>query len=107
MAVRQIEDNREMVDPLARPFESIESSQEFMVVLEEAIQGAISEVTADMENAKSEQQDRRVEALHLALFKMGQLSMHVHKSRRVLNDLRVIRRLLLSERAGRGTTAAS
>ena len=41
---------------------------------------------------------RRVEALNLAHYKMSQLSSHMHKSRRALNDLRTIRRLLFAER---------
>jgi hypothetical protein len=36
--------------------------------------------------------------LNLALFKLTQLATQMHKSRRALNDLRSIRRLLFTER---------
>jgi division protein CdvB (Snf7/Vps24/ESCRT-III family) len=39
-----------------------------------------------------------VEALGVALLKMNQLSTHMQKSRRILNDLRTLRRLLFQER---------
>ena len=37
-------------------------------------------------------------ALNLALYKLTQLATNMHKSRRALNDLRSIRRLLFTER---------
>jgi hypothetical protein len=82
-----------------RPFESIESAHEFIVLLEESIQEAMSDVRNHLEEAGANQDRRRCDALRLALFKMNQLSTHMDKSRRVLNDLRTIRRLLFGERA--------
>ncbi|MGD1096763.1 MAG: hypothetical protein ABSB35_32820 [Bryobacteraceae bacterium] len=43
----------------------------------------------------------RVRALNLALCKLTQLATQMDKSRRALNDLRSIRRLLLTERRHR------
>jgi hypothetical protein len=77
------------------PFASIESAHEFMVLLEKSIGEAIEEVRDDLAEANTAQRERRAEALSLAVYKMDQLSMHVKKSRRILNDLRTIRRLLL------------
>ena len=37
------------------------------------------------------------EAVRLALYKISQLETHTHKSRRILNDLRLLRTLLLRE----------
>jgi hypothetical protein len=82
-----------------RPFDSIESAHEFIVLLEGSIEDAIREVTQYAKNAAANNDNRREQALDLALYKMGQLSSHMHKSRRVLNDLRTIRRLLFHERA--------
>ena len=83
----------------ARPFDSIESAHEFIVLLEGSIEDAIREVKQYAQSAAANNDDRREQALDLALYKMGQLSTHMHKSRRILNDLRTIRRLLFHERA--------
>jgi hypothetical protein len=80
-----------------RPFDSIESAHEFIVLLEGSIEDAIRDVTLHAQNATSKD-DRREQALSLALYKMGQLNSHMRKSRRLLNDLRTIRRLLFHER---------
>jgi hypothetical protein len=85
---------------LSRPFESIESAHEFIVLLEESIREAIDDVQGHLQAARADNDGRRVEALSLALFKMSHLSIHMHKSRRALNDLRTIRRLLFGERGG-------
>jgi hypothetical protein len=82
----------------ARPFESIESAHEFIALLEDSIQDAMRDVTHHAHAATENNDDRRAQALTLALYKMGQLTSHVHKSRRILNDLRTIRRLLFNER---------
>lgn len=82
----------------ARPFDSIESAHEFVDLLEESIEDAVLEVKDYIQTAKSEGDERRAEALTLAMYKMSQLSSHMHKSRRILNDLRTIRRLLFQER---------
>ena len=42
--------------------------------------------------------ERRVQALQLVALNLNKLSSHVTKSRRILNDLRTLRRLLLEER---------
>jgi hypothetical protein len=43
---------------------------------------------------------RRQEALRLVLFKLEKLEQQVKNARRLLNDLRTLRRLLLEERTG-------
>jgi len=96
-----------MADQLSRPFESIESAQEFMELLDETIDEARQELERDLARAKTERQPRQVEALDLAIYKLTQLSTHTKKSRRILNDLRTIRRLLISEGVGSAATTAS
>jgi hypothetical protein len=83
----------------SRPFDSIESAHEFVDLLEESIEEAVLEVKEHIETAKAVKDERRAEALTLAIYKMSQLSVHMHKSRRLLNDLRTIRRLLFQERS--------
>lgn len=88
------------------PFDSIESAHEFVALLEESIEDAVVEVKEHIQTAKTAQDERRAEALTLAVYKMSQLSVHMHKSRRILNDLRTIRRLLFQERGvGDGSSA--
>ena len=89
-----------MRNDLERPFDSIESALEFMTLLEAVVSEASDEVREKLDAAKTE---RYSNGLHLALYKLSQLSSHVHKSRRILNDLTLIRGVL----TGDGTTAAT
>ena len=84
----------------ARPFGSIESAHEFVILLSEQVEAAIKETQGHVERARAESNQRRMEALAVALLKMNQLSTHMQKSRRILNDLRTLRRLLFQERNG-------
>lgn len=80
------------------PFDNIECSQEYVALLAEAIDEARREVEADIAEAVSEHADRRKEALQLVAYNLAKLSFHMTTSRRILNDLRTLRRLLLDER---------
>jgi hypothetical protein len=84
---------------IEQPFESIESAHEFMVLLAASIEEAVRDVRKDRDVALDEEEERRVQALDLALYKLKLLDTHVVKSRRILNDLRAIRRLLFNERS--------
>lgn len=77
------------------PFENIESAQEFIELLEEAVEEARKDVEAEVGRWQPE---RRVQALQLVSYNLAKLSVHVSTSRRILNDLRSLRRLLLEER---------
>lgn len=81
------------------PFDNIESSHEFVTLLAEAVEVAINELEADIAVAAADGAGRRVQALQLALFNMNKLQGHMVSSRRILNDLRTLRRLALEERA--------
>jgi hypothetical protein len=77
---------------VTRPFDSIESAREFMLVLETVI----AEASIELQRLCDETTDaRRAEAVHLALYKISQLEIHTHKSCRILNDLGLLRALLL------------
>jgi hypothetical protein len=80
------------------PFDNIESSHEYVTLLAEAIDVALAELEADLALAGADGADRRKEALQLVLFNMQKLQGHMTSSRRILNDLRTLRRLLLEER---------
>jgi hypothetical protein len=85
-----------------RPFDSIESAHEFIALLEGSIEDAIRDVRQHAQSATANKDDRGEQALTLALYKMNQLASHMQKSRRILNDLRTIRRLLFQERSAEG-----
>jgi hypothetical protein len=80
------------------PFDNIESSHEYVKLLAEAVEVALAEVEADIALAGVDNADRRKDALQLVLFNMNKLKVHMASSRRILNDLRTLRRLLLEER---------
>jgi hypothetical protein len=83
------------------PFDSIEDSLEYIGLLREAIERSKQAVDAQTASAQAEGAARRVEALQLVAYKLERLARHVDGSRRVLNDLRTLRRLLLGERQAR------
>ena len=84
------------------PFDNIESSQEYVSLLADAIQEALTEVEADIALAGADDARRRKEALQLVHFNLSKLTAHMTASRRILNDLRTLRRLLLDERSLEG-----
>ena len=85
-------------DANEQPFDSIESAHDFMNILAETIMDAIKDLHRDHEVAVRNGWTRPAQAIELAIFKAKTLGCHVHKSRRTLNDLRTIRRLILNER---------
>jgi hypothetical protein len=84
------------------PFDNIESSQEYVCLLADAIHEALAEVEADIALAGADGASRRKEALQLVHFNLSKLTSHMAASRRILNDLRTLRRLLLDERSLEG-----
>lgn len=90
------------------PFDSIESAQQFVELLCEAIEEARREVDEEVARATAAGEERRKQALQLVAYNLAKLAMHMATSRRILNDLRTLRRLLLSERGlGRAAKAAA
>jgi hypothetical protein len=84
------------------PFGSIESAQEYLRLLNEAVQEAQLSFHEDvMDSAPIDEhvRARRLAAMQLVSYKLSQLTHHVNAGRCVLNDLRTLRRLLLRERA--------
>lgn len=81
------------------PFDSIEGSHEYVALLAEAIQEAHRDVQAEVALAEKDGAERRKEALLLVAYNLGKLELHIRSGRRILNDLRTLRRLLLAERS--------
>ena len=80
------------------PFDSIESAHEYVGLLSETVQEVLHEVEAEMALPISENTQRRKEALQLICYQLTKLSGHMTSSRRILNDLRSLRRLFYAER---------
>jgi|HubBroStandDraft_6_1064221.scaffolds.fasta_scaffold23011_3 hypothetical protein len=88
-----------MSDQNGSPFDSIESAHEFVALLAETVRQAKRDVEADVQREASAGSPRHLDALRTALYSMEKLEQHMNKSRRILNDLRSLRRLLFEERA--------
>jgi len=80
------------------PFDSIESSMEYIGLLREVIEKTRKQVESDAAAADAEGAARRLEALRLVLYKLDRLARHMDAGHRTLNDLRTLKRLLLGER---------
>jgi hypothetical protein len=81
------------------PFDNIEGSSEYVALLAESLDEARRDIEAEIAAADRDGADRRKEALLLVAFNLAKLNLHITSSRRILNDLRSLRRLLLAERS--------
>ena len=86
------------MDEIDQPFESIESAHEYMTLLANTTLEAMVELSRDRDQAARGGQARTAQAIDLAIFKLTVLNRLIFKSRRTLNDLRTLRRLILNER---------
>ncbi len=89
------------------PFDSIESSHQYVALLAQAIEEAKLDVEGDIALAMADRASRRRDALQLVLYNLTKLESHMSASRRILNDLRTLQRLLLEEREMRAAAAGN
>ena len=87
-----------MPQPCKDNFACIESAQEFLALLMEAISETKRDVDADIQQQASANGSRRTVALRIASYDLDVLEHHLRRSKRLLNDLRMVRRLLLQQR---------
>jgi hypothetical protein len=80
------------------PFDSIESTHEFFALLGEIVTDTRKDIEQDVKKESNGKVSRRIEAMRLAIYNLDKLQVHITKSRRILNDLRSVRRLLFEER---------
>lgn len=80
------------------PFDSIEGSHEYVALLADSLDEARRDVEAEIAVAERDGAERRKQALLLVSYNLAKLNLHITASRRILNDLRSLRRLLLAER---------
>ena len=78
------------------PFDHIESAYQYVDLLAESVEETRLDIDGEMSAAHDD--ERRRKALLLVSYNLNKLSSHMRASRRILNDLRTLRRLLLSER---------
>jgi len=80
------------------PFDSIESAYDFVSLLAETVVESKRELQADVRRESMSISSRRLDALRVALYNLEKLELHMKISKRILNDLRTLRRLLFEER---------
>ena len=80
------------------PFDSIEGSYQYVDMLSEAIAEARRDVEAEVALAEQENAERRKQGLLLVSYNLAKLESHMTTGRRILNDLRTLRRVLMAER---------
>ena len=80
------------------PFDSIEDAHDFMTLLAQTVFETKLDLEADIQRESASDLPRRAQALKLTLYTLNKLEFHMNRSRRVLNDLRTLRRLLFEER---------
>ena len=83
------------------PFDNIESAREYVNQLLAATREAQGEIESELARAEDSQLARRQQALQLVKYKLNQLTSHIAASRRILNDLTKLRRLLLEAKKAR------
>jgi predicted ATPase len=81
------------------PFDNIEGSHEYIALLAEALSEARREIEQEIVQAGKENAERRKQALLLVSYNLEKLNLHITSSRRILNDLKLLRRVLLAERS--------
>lgn len=87
------------------PFDSIEGSHEYVALLAETVEEARREVEVEVAEAERVGESRRKQALLLVAYNLARLAVHLKTSRRILNDLRTLKRLLLAERGSAAQAA--
>jgi hypothetical protein len=80
------------------PFDSIESAEQFVKLLIEAIEESRRDLDAEIALADGNRSGRSKKALQLVSANLAKLSQYMTTSRRILNHLRTLRRLLIQER---------
>ena len=81
------------------PFDSIESAHDFVSLFSDSVADAKRDIESNIQRELTSNVPRRLDALRLAAYNLERLELHLNKSRRILNDLRSLRRLLFEERA--------
>ncbi len=84
------------------PFDSIESAHEYVGLLCEALDNSERMIEQEIVHPGTFTGPRHLDALRLVDYKLKTLRQHFVASRRLLTDLRTLRRYLLDERTPEG-----
>jgi hypothetical protein len=84
--------------PHTGAFENIESAHEYVSLLLEALDEASATIGQEIGAPSEMAKDRQLDALRLVDYKLKALERHLTSSRRLLTDLRTLRRYLFHER---------
>jgi len=84
------------------PFDSVESFHEFVTLLAQVVVETKREIEKDVQREMSLNLPRRLKALQIIQYKLRTLESHLENVRRILNDLRSLRRLLFGKRTDGG-----
>lgn len=95
-----------MPDQATTPFDSVEGAREYVTLLCATIDESRRDLAEDVEQATREGAARRLDALRIVGYKLDRLEQHLQASRRLLNDLTLLRRLLLGEQRTSGPSSA-
>jgi hypothetical protein len=79
------------------PFNNLDAAHEYVGLLLEAVQQTRGDVALDLAAAQADGHLRRSEALQLVAWKLERLEQQLEGSRRVMIDLRRLRKLLIGE----------
>jgi hypothetical protein len=90
--------SRGSMSETSTPFDSIESAHEYIGLLCEALDEAHRTIGQEIAHPCEFTGARHLDALRLADYKLKSLRQHFVASRRLLTDLRTLRRYLLDER---------
>jgi hypothetical protein len=89
------------------PFDSVEGAHEYVGLLLETLREARLEVAEDLAQARGAAEERQVEALQIVSWKLERLESQLVASKKLLNDLRRLRRLLLGDVEGARPASSS
>ena len=89
------------------PFVSLEAAHEYVSLLLDEVRRTRQDVAEDLAEAQGNGSARRGEALQLVAWKLERLEQQLGSSRRLMNDLRRLRHLLLGESEEPGTQRAA
>ncbi len=82
------------MDVSRAPFDSIENAQEYLGLLAEAIREAVDAVQLEASTEPGKAVASRSAAVQVIHYNLQKLASHIKVSRRILNDLRMLRRVL-------------
>ena len=86
-----------MKRPAQKQFDSLEGAYQYIAALENVLEESRADIHEELEHAENVGAARRIDALQIVAYKLDRLRHHLDDSRCVLNDLRMLRRVLTAD----------